>query len=156
MNFLYPRLGKENSPRLRLEWLPSGIISNQSLDLSFHHFNISFLHHPHIQPLFFELGHFVLSYASFGIRAKVTKWSNCIQAHRKTPKPRNTKQTHKPANRANPETCQPELWHGVPVRLGTTVPSPFSAFSKLEHKHGSLVPHYTTVPSILFSKTTFC
>jgi len=34
VNLLYPRLGKENSPRLMLEWLPSGIIANQSLDLS--------------------------------------------------------------------------------------------------------------------------
>jgi len=34
VNLLYPTLGKENNPRLRLEWLPSGIISNQSLDLS--------------------------------------------------------------------------------------------------------------------------
>ena len=44
VNLLYPRLGKENSPRLRLEWLPSGIISNQSLDLSpFHSYLRSFI-----------------------------------------------------------------------------------------------------------------
>jgi len=67
VNLLYPRLGKENSPRLRLEWLPRGIISNQSLDLSSLHLYLRSFIAPHILPLFFELGHFGLSHTSLRV-----------------------------------------------------------------------------------------
>ena len=62
MNFLYPRLGKETSPRLRLEWLPSGIISNQSLDLSFHHFNLHSFITPHPTPILWAWSFYTLIY----------------------------------------------------------------------------------------------
>jgi len=136
VNFLYPRLGKENRPRLRLEWLPSGNISNQSLDLSSHHFNLHSFISPTSNPYSLNLVtlyshiHHLVSEPS----CHLTKFA--AQTHCPN---KNTKET-KPTKTVQAQSVRAEIWHGVPMRLGTTVPPPFSAFSKLEHKHGPLVP----------------
>ena len=121
MNLQYPRLGKQNSPRLRLEWLPSGIIPDQSLDLSSYHFNL----HSFITPTSdrYSLSLVTLYSHIHQLVSEPRLPFGQVCSPNTLPKQKNTQNNQTGKNCAS--TKRPaEIWHGVPVRLGTTVPLP--------------------------------
>ena len=134
MNLLYPRLGKENSPRLRLEWLPSGIISNQSLHLSSLHLYLCSFITPTSYPYPLNLVTLDSHIHHLVLELRLPFDQACSPNTFLKQKYKNNTNRQKPCK---PKRPQASIWHGHNVLPGTTVPPLIFSIFKAAFKHGS-------------------